>query len=254
MQSPCNVSSIFDVLLKVRNIHKNFEKSDNEEKFEGSVLIAEDHPINQELLVALLKTKGNIKFSIANNGKEAISLFKDKRYDVIFMDINMPLVSGIAALKSIIEIEKQKNLSHTPIVALTANAIQSDREKFLSIGFDDYLSKPIEEEKLNQILKKYLPLQKTKKANLQLPKQIIDKLRDKFFNNLPSELKELQEAIAKKDMQKIFAISHKLKGVSANLGLDDITQITSTMEEKSRNNQDFDYNSLLEKIKQISKK
>ncbi|MEN8147595.1 MAG: response regulator, partial [Campylobacterota bacterium] len=97
-----------------------------------------------------------LNVTIATNGAEAVEMFKDKKYDLILMDANMPVLNGIEATSQIIEIEKEKKLEHTPIIALTANALKGDRDRFLAAGMDEYLSKPIDNGKLLEALQLFL--------------------------------------------------------------------------------------------------
>jgi CheY-like chemotaxis protein/two-component sensor histidine kinase len=124
--------------------------------FEGfKILLVEDNKPNQ-LFMALLLKKLQLNFDIANDGLEAIEKFKQNSYDAILMDENMPKLNGTEATKTILKIEKKQNLKHTPIIALTANAIKGDRERFLRAGMDEYLTKPVDRSKLSQILSKFL--------------------------------------------------------------------------------------------------
>ena len=116
-------------------------------------LIVEDNLINQRLLQVMLK-EYNIVSCIASNGNEAISMSAQKKYDIIFMDIDMPEKNGIVATQ---EIKQKRDFNtKTPIVAFTAMAMQGDREKLLKQGLDDYLEKPLNREDLEVILNKYL--------------------------------------------------------------------------------------------------
>jgi len=117
------------------------------------LLLVEDNKANQMFMKITFK-KMNILFDIANDGIEAIDMFKNNTYDIIFMDENMPNMNGIEATKNILEIENRLNLKHTPIVALTANALKGDRERFLEAGMDEYMSKPLDKKELNYILNK----------------------------------------------------------------------------------------------------
>jgi signal transduction histidine kinase/CheY-like chemotaxis protein len=118
------------------------------------VLVTEDNAINQKLITNVLTGLG-IEVSIANNGEEALNLRKNEEYDLIFMDIQMPVMGGIEATKEILKYEEQDRKHHVPIVALTANALQGDREKYINAGMDNYLSKPIELNDLTNLLKEY---------------------------------------------------------------------------------------------------
>ena len=122
--------------------------------FDASVLLVEDYPVNQELTKEMLEILG-CKVVIAENGKEAIKAVEDRKFDLIFMDIQMPEMDGYECTRRIRELEK--NPPFTPIVALTANALQGDREKYISAGMDDYISKPFRIADLQAILEKLLP-------------------------------------------------------------------------------------------------
>ena len=115
------------------------------------ILLVEDNATNQMLAGIILDNAG-MTYDIANNGLEAIERFKESKYDLILMDENMPKLNGIAATKEILRIEKEKNSVHTPIIALTASALKGDKERFLKAGMDDYLTKPIEPNKLLESL------------------------------------------------------------------------------------------------------
>ncbi|MDF1875330.1 response regulator [Sulfurimonas sp. SAG-AH-194-I05] len=119
------------------------------------MLLVEDNSANQIFMKVILK-KLHIAFDIANDGVESLELFKANKYDCILMDENMPNMNGIIATKRILEIEKEKNAPHTPIIALTANALKGDRERFLAAGMDEYLTKPISKNTLGIILSKLL--------------------------------------------------------------------------------------------------
>jgi CheY-like chemotaxis protein len=149
--------------------------------FKGvKALVVEDNIINQKLIYSLL-TNFNISVTIANNGLEALNLRKQNRYDIIFMDIQMPIMSGIESTQNIIEYEKERDEKHVPIVALTANTIQGDKEKYLASGMDRYLQKPIDVEELMTILEEYFPINEIRdviplKNNIQSTQQEIFKI------------------------------------------------------------------------------
>ena len=121
----------------------------------GHVLIVEDIAANRMFLSIILDNAG-LTHETAINGLEAIEKFKTEKYDLILMDENMPKLGGIAATKEILIIEKEKDLKHTPIISLTANALKGDKERFLKAGMDDYLSKPIELDMLISTMRKFL--------------------------------------------------------------------------------------------------
>lgn len=146
----------FEVPVKIGSILE--EKTDEGQSctFGGKkFLLVEDNKANQIFMKVLLQ-KIDVGFDIANDGLEAIELFKENSYDLILMDENMPNLSGMEATQKIREIEKRKNLKYTPIVALTANALKGERERFLDGGMDEYLTKPLSKEMLIKIINKLI--------------------------------------------------------------------------------------------------
>ncbi len=122
-----------------------------------SALVVEDNIINQKLLKNIL-TNFDITVTIANNGLEAFNMRKENGYDIIFMDIQMPVMDGVDSTKKIIEYERLNEELHVPIIALTANTLPSDRDMYLSIGMDRYLKKPIDVADLTAIIEEYFPI------------------------------------------------------------------------------------------------
>jgi len=119
------------------------------------ILLVEDNKSNQILMSVILKQM-NITFDIANNGEEAVDIFKINKYDLVLMDENMPKMNGLEASKIILDYEKTHTIEHTPIVALTANSLSEDKKRFLEAGMDEYLSKPIDRFELNRVLQNLL--------------------------------------------------------------------------------------------------
>ncbi|MDF1879432.1 response regulator [Sulfurimonas sp. SAG-AH-194-C20] len=125
------------------------------EQMQGKVLVVEDNQFNQKLMCIHLEEYG-LEYEIANNGAEAVEMFKTFTYDIILMDENMPIMNGKVATKIIREYEREKSLKATPIVAQSANALNEDILSFLDAGMDDAIAKPIDEEVLYMTLYKYL--------------------------------------------------------------------------------------------------
>ncbi len=154
LESKENKGSTFSFKLKLKICEKKKENKEDKKYHINTknkkVLIAEDNEINQELMKAIfLELKLDMDF--ANNGLEAIELFNKNSYNLILMDINMPLCGGVEACEKIRKLDK-----NIPIVALTANAIKGDKEKFLNAGMNEHLTKPINFHKLKEVLEKYL--------------------------------------------------------------------------------------------------
>jgi PAS domain S-box-containing protein len=260
-----DTSDIFNTLIDFLNKNKyplllnNFD--DN--VFDGNVLIAEDNIVNQELIKILLDEKG-VKYTIANNGLEAIEEYKKSNFDIIFMDVNMPKMDGKEATKHILEYENSNALKHTPIVALTANAMQGDREFLLSI-MDDYISKPIDSEDLSIILNKYLSNSNNNDKNnikvsysvsevaknMGLPEAIFNKILDKFFESIDKDMASLEESVNSENLEDIRAASHKVKGSTMTVKLNEMTTIAQHIEDSAYDKQNIDYKNEFKKLKDI---
>jgi len=257
-------SDIFNILVEFldkKTDVKSVITTSIENKYNAKVLIAEDNIVNQELLKALLD-EIEIKYEIANDGVEAVGAFKKGKFDLIFMDVNMPNMSGVEAIEKIKEYEKQNNLKQTPTVMLTANSMQGDREKFLEIA-NDYLAKPIDSNELKRVLNRFLnqkneieeekentKLEKIEQfeynkndiaKSMGLPVVIFDKILKSFFDNIDEDMKQLQSDIQSGDMEKINASAHKVKGASSAIKLDRFSEIAQIIEENARQNINIDY-------------
>jgi two-component system sensor histidine kinase/response regulator len=110
-----------------------------------SVLVAEDNPVNQRVATALLERLGH-RVTLATNGAEAVAKWREQKFDLVLMDVQMPELDGFEATRSIRDYER--NGARTPIIAMTAHAMTGDRERCLEAGMDDYVSKPVRRESL----------------------------------------------------------------------------------------------------------
>ena len=152
-------TAIFDIAKDDTEIEKdNIDGEDYELGVNLRVLLAEDNLVIQKVAAFCFEKMGCI-LDIVGNGKLAVEHFKENKYDIIFTDIQMPELDGIDATKQIRDIEQEKGvLHHIPIVAMTANTMKGDRERFLEVGMDDYISKPFKPEQLYKLLKRMLKL------------------------------------------------------------------------------------------------
>lgn len=132
---------------------KKFDEKNS--RFEATALVAEDNVINQKLIRRTLEDLG-LEITIANNGLEAFEKRKNGNFDIIFMDIQMPVLDGIEATQEILDFEEDYGQSHIPIIALTANALKGDRERFMSAGMDEYTTKPLVRSEIIGLLNNFL--------------------------------------------------------------------------------------------------
>jgi len=125
---------------------------ENREVFRGlRTLAVDDNKINCKLIKTILEKFG-LQVTLAFNGKEAFEMYKENEYDIIFMDIQMPIMDGIEANKNILAYEAEHHLKHVPIIALTANTLPGEREKYIAAGMDDYATKPLDPDVLKSII------------------------------------------------------------------------------------------------------
>jgi len=152
------IEKTFNYLVehKEKNHSQNSLKNRNSKTMFSNIhaLIVEDNPINQKMIQHTLKNIG-ITTECADNGQIGLDMYmlNPKKYDIIFMDIQMPVMNGVEATKAILHYEERKKLAHTPIIAVTANALKGDREHFMVEGMDEYVSKPINLERFIDVLR-----------------------------------------------------------------------------------------------------
>lgn len=127
------------------------KEAEAEPRRELRVLLAEDNAVNQQLVIHLLEREGH-EVVVAENGREATEKFEEGAYDLVLMDVQMPEMSGLEATRRIRKLEANDGEHSVPIVALTAQATEADRERCMEVGMDAYLSKPMKEEELDEIL------------------------------------------------------------------------------------------------------
>jgi len=143
---PYVASPRIEELIQKEKVHKELK--------DIKILLVEDNLINQKITLLTLEPLVNC-IDTAGNGKEALDKFGTSSFDLILMDIQMPVMSGLIAAEKIRELETSTN-THIPIIAITANAMLGDKEKCISSGIDDYISKPFQPSQLIDKIKKYI--------------------------------------------------------------------------------------------------
>lgn len=211
------------------------------EQQDAAILLAEDHPVNQQVAVHILKKLGYNHTVIANNGKEALKALENAHYDLILMDCQMPEMDGFSATQKIREIELAQHLERIPIIAMTAHALKGDRENCLRAGMDDYIPKPFSVIELENMISKWLK-NKTKSKHINEHKPLTSNLppvMDKerlqlifgdnnalkkeflsvFIASTQALLQEIAQSIKIKDLPAAKAKCHRLKGSCGNAGI-----------------------------------
>ena len=151
MTTPCYPIDLGNGMIPALEGRQTTSISDASKSFD--ILLAEDNDVNQRLAVKILE-KYNHGVTVANNGQEALDAIKKRRYDVILMDVQMPIMGGFEATKEIRAWERAEGLTRTPIIALTAHAMMGDREKCIQAQMDEYLTKPLKQNQMMQTILK----------------------------------------------------------------------------------------------------
>ncbi len=214
------------------------------------ILLAEDNLINQKLAIALLEKEGH-QVTVAADGQQAVDLFKQNKdqFDVVLMDVQMPVMDGFAATKTIREFETLGDKS-TPIIALTAHAGANDRDRCLAAGMDEYLSKPIRAKDLRGMIE-HLTGQSSRSIAPAVTQEtsgaavdwqrgfetvggdqaLLKNLIGVFLKEQSSMLGEIEKAIATDDNTHLRLSAHSLKGASAHLGAHEVSRIARELEQ-----------------------
>ncbi len=221
--------SSIDARLASRELHPNRREL---------ILIVEDYAINQQVAQLYLDELG-FASHIVSNGLEAVEAIISNDYGLVLMDCHMPEMDGFSATAAIRRSESVSG-KHLPIVAMTANAMGGDRERCLSVGMDDYVSKPVDPAALRKVLERWLPQEDSKPEEAEtsidfaftLAKygETAYQLCRMFLEKAPPEIATLKSALLSKDTDKTYQIAHGLKGVTSTVGARKMSNICTDME------------------------
>lgn len=236
----------------------------------GHVLLVEDNPVNRQVAQRLLTLIG-VSFETAENGKEGVDKAATGAFDAVLMDCQMPIMDGYTSTRAMRKLQADGQLGALPIIAMTANAMVGDREKCLSCGMDDYMSKPLNRAMIEQMLRKWLPPGATSKTQpgsvadaavlsakpaptLPLPVRAqgsaidMNVVRDLmelmgsdfhslirvYLEDTPKNLTALDSAARSNDIDALVAPAHSLKSTSANLGALLLADMAKRIEQGAR--------------------
>ena len=226
----------------------------------GKILLVEDNLVNQAVALGMLHKMQGFEVVVANNGNEALEAHQNGTFDAILMDCHMPECDGFEATIEIRKREKAGNGKHTPIIALTANAMEQDKEDCLNVGMDDHLAKPLSRLQLQAKLDRWLPRvlavqpdQNTRVALAGdvdvLDRQVLMQLRELESADDPQLLsrvlmlyraeslklvQKLKWAVAQKDAREIEIAAHTLKASSANIGATALASLCDDLHSAAR--------------------
>jgi CheY-like chemotaxis protein len=236
------------------------------------ILVAEDNKVNQKVIIAMLGKFQN-KPDLAENGQEAIDLIKHQRYDLILMDCQMPVLDGYEAVRILRGQELAGNGVRIPVVALTAHAAAGEREKCLSAGMDDFLSKPIARPDLAKILARWLGefipsngIQDQKEdmvdatagnacwdeesalRRLDDDLELLNEMIDLFLTEVPAKMHDLEEALADADYAAMADAAHAIKGMAGHFCADQLRSCAASLEGSARLGHSVDFQQMTEYV------
>lgn len=218
------------------------------------LLLVEDNAVNQKIALRLLSKMG-FEVDVADNGQEAFDMITARfDYDLLLMDCQMPIMDGFTATRVIRHYELEHKRRRIPIIAMTANAMQGDRERCLEVGMDDYVSKPIDAHKLQLVLQTWLPdstrqnddekvhavetKPREKKTPVELARmldlfdgdeEIVGELLDVFYGTIET-LKEKLQLAFETQSPDLKLVSHEIKGSSSNIGAEILGHLAQELE------------------------
>ncbi len=238
------------------------------ETFSKRVLVVEDSILNQELMKSILEIFG-CTYAVAETGAAAVALALSESFDLILMDIDLPDIDGVEAMRRI----RRASNTRTPIIALTAHVMEGDAEKYISAGMDGVLTKPFEIEKLKQYLMKTpanactdaeevtnpripelesVPLLydvAEAAAKIGIPSQRLMVLVTLFLTTLTVDYsRNLADAIGSGDLPTIRSCAHKYRGAAANLRFETCSALLTVIEQAAETAKDVDYQALFGKL------
>jgi len=208
-----------------------------------TILLVEDHPTNQRLAIGLLEKWGH-RVTVASNGQQAIDVFADQRFDLILMDMQMPVMGGLEATQRIREQEALVGLRRTPIIAMTAAAMNDDRDACLAAGMDDYLTKPIRTRDLLERLLTWNP--RAAKTHEPAPafdyaaalasadRETVESIASVFLDTWQRDLERLRKSRDEGDAAQVERTAHSFKGTLASFHAEPAIRLAKEIESQAR--------------------
>lgn len=276
LAKPVNQNELYNTLMQVAGLDKSNQalisnETDKIKQFNAQVLVVEDNIVNQKVAEGMLQKFG-VHIDLAANGQEAIKILEQQSYDIVFMDCQMPIMDGYDATRQIRD-QQSPVLDHSvPVVAMTANAMQGDREQCIEAGMDDYIAKPVDPSRIQLALSRWLPehchqddnqsvftreliakvetnreLDNINKTNtvpifdyvafsnrLVKDEELMRKVASQYITDMPNQIEKLTLSFENNDMSQLAALAHQIKGASANMGGMTLSDMVNKLEQISK--------------------
>ncbi len=264
LTKPIHQSELYNALLQVAGVVGTDEQlitrhtaTRGQPTFNARVLVTEDNATNQQVAKGML-VKFGVQIDLAPNGSEALRALEQHKYDLVFMDCQMPVMDGYEATRQIRDMQSSVIDHDVPVIAMTANAMQGDRERCIAAGMNDYISKPVDPSRLRRLLERWLqhqPCQAPEEASaegkgpsapgapavveapvepreadnpvfdhagmrerLMDDEELMRVVAEAFLGDMPGQIEILKKQAAAGDVQESFAGAHRIKGAAANVG------------------------------------
>ena len=276
LAKPLKRSDLFDALVGLFSPSKDKSTSGSMRRLDPTiadrlplrVLVAEDNPTSQKLLVLILQHMGYAP-DVAGNGLEVLEALDRQRYDLLFMDIQMPEMDGLETTGRIVALRPPEE--RPVIIGTTAYALGGESAKCLSAGMDDYISKPIKIGEIQDVLTRWgqrraestqvqersVPVSavldrsrvaEILKVDRERGSDILSRLIETYLEGLPEALRSLEEGLQEQDGERVVKAAHRLKGASLNLGVAEIADLSLQIERRGRENDLPGVRALLEEL------
>ncbi len=258
LSKPIHQSELYNALLQMSGLEDGgsteslitrFTAKEQQPQFQAKILVVDDNSTNQAVAKGMLAKYGTT-VELANNGREALDLLQQGAYDLVFMDCQMPVMDGYTATGHIRDPQSSVPNHAIPVIAMTANAMQGDKEKCLAAGMDDFIAKPVDPIKLRKVLEKWLSAdavnqkESASESESQMPveqeqtedeeelifdysamsermmndKELIQVIADAYLEDMPKQIEQLKASVKEHNIEQASAQAHKIKGASSNVG------------------------------------
>ncbi len=232
------------------------------------ILLAEDNAVNRLFVSDLLEQAG-IAVQEAENGKQALALLKKKHFDLVLMDIQMPIMDGISTTQKI-RVSSEEHLRNIPIIALTAHAMAHEKQRFLQCGMNDHIAKPVDQEELFEILLKYLPEKTFPSAsksetyalcpppgildtctaldNVRQDRELLETMRTRFIGQALHWRDALAEMADAPDHKKLQEIIHSMIGSAGPVGAAHLKETATDLRLKLKNGSTVEFSQTVDEL------
>ncbi len=287
IQKPVRQSQLYDALLRKKQPRKSIEEKQEEQNvprnMHGKVLLVDDEAVNQKVGGMILEKLG-LEVEVAKSGREAIKMVQENEYDLILMDISMPEMNGFEATEEIRRLEAKEGEPKTPIIALTAFALQEIKERCMKVGMNEFITKPVKPEQLVEKLQPWLEIElpsspgevvkdsvlpafldigeEAEKQSWKVEKalefvggdeELLGEMIELFLQKRDIFMEDIEEAMKKRNAAALCDAAHAYKGAVNHFSATKTSTLAKIIEDKGRRGDLTDVESLIIQLKKETK-